>query len=207
MNKKKNLMHIFIFCTVLAVFFWSVIKPADYSTWLLEVSPAVIILAFFLFLYRKFPLTTLSYLIIAFVTILMFIGGHYIYSKVPLFEWLKDKFELQRNHYDRFGHLMKGLSVIVVREILLRKTELTEGSWLKGISLSIVLALAALYEIAEWLVSKLGGGGQASKNFLGTQGDIWDSQWDMTLTLIGAIISLFLLQKTHDRFLKREIKK
>ncbi|WP_210365217.1 DUF2238 domain-containing protein [Bacillus sp. REN3] len=200
-------MHIFIFCTVLAVFFWSVIKPADYSTWLLEVSPAVIILAFFLFLYRKFPLTTLSYLIIAFVTILMFIGGHYIYSKVPLFEWLKDKFELQRNHYDRFGHLMKGLSVIVVREILLRKTELTEGSWLKGISLSIVLALAALYEIAEWLVSKLGGGGQASKNFLGTQGDIWDSQWDMTLTLIGAIISLFLLQKTHDRFLKREIKK
>jgi putative membrane protein len=203
MSKKR--LHYVLLIIVLIVFIWSAIKPTAYSTWVLEVSPAVVSIIVVLFLYKKFPLTTLSYTIIAFVTILMFIGGHYVYSNVPLFDWLKDTWELKRNHYDRFGHFMKGLIAIVIREILLRKTMLYKGAWLNGIVISIVLAIASLYEIVEWVFAKLTKGGKASKDFLGTQGDIWDTQWDMVLTLAGSILALILLTKMHDRLLKREI--
>lgn len=206
MYKKVNTVHLSLLTIVLMMFLWSAIKPAAYTTWLLEVSPAVASLIFFIVIYKKFRLTTLSYTIIALVTILMFIGGHFIYSKVPLFEWLKDTLDLKRNHYDRFGHFMKGLIAIVIREILLRKTMLSRGSWLTGIVLSICLAIASLYEIVEWLFSKLTKGAKASKDFLGTQGDIWDTQWDMSMTLAGSIIALLFLSKMHDKFLKREIK-
>lgn len=205
MHTKINKIHLFLLVVVVIVFLWSAYKPAAYPTWLLEVSPAVVPLIFIIFLYKKFPLTTLSYTIIAFVTILMFIGGHYIYSKVPLFNWLKDSLDFERNHYDRFGHFMKGLIAIVIREILIRKTPLIKGTWLTGIVLSISLAIASLYEIVEWLVSKINKGGKASKDFLGTQGDIWDTHWDMSLTLLGSILALLFLSKLHDRMLKREI--
>lgn len=203
MNKKR--LHYVLLIIVLIVFIWSAIKPTAYNTWILEVSPAVVSIAVVLFLYKKFPLTTLSYTIIAFVTILMFIGGHYVYSNVPLFDWLKDAWELKRNHYDRFGHFMKGLIAIVIREILLRKTMLYKGAWLNGIVISIVLAIASLYEIVEWLFAELTKGDKTSKDFLGTQGDIWDTQWDMVLTLVGSILALILLTKMHDQLLKREL--
>lgn len=205
MKKYMTRFHLFIFIAVFLIFIWSAIKPAAYSTWLLEVSPAIAVLIWVILIYKRFTMTTLSYAIIGFGTILMFIGGHYIYSNVPLFEWLKETFHLERNHYDRFGHLMKGLIVIVIREILLRMTALSKGRWLTGISLSIVLAIAALYEIIEWLVSKIAKNTQSTKDFLGTQGDIWDSQWDMTLTLIGSILAILLLRNVHDWFLSREI--
>jgi putative membrane protein len=205
MQKKMNPIHLTLFILTSLVFLWSAIKPAAYPTWILEVSPAIVSLAFILSLYNKFRLTTLSYIIITFVTILMFIGGHYIYSNVPIFDWLKDIFDLKRNHYDRFGHLMKGLIAIVVREILLRKTMLHKDSWLTGIVISVVLAIASVYEIVEWLFSKLTRGGKASQDFLGTQGDIWDTQWDMALTLTGSFLALLFLTSMHDRLLKREI--
>ncbi|MDQ0246838.1 putative membrane protein [Bacillus fengqiuensis] len=201
---KSTTIHLFLLMVVIAVFIWSVIKPAGYLTWALEVSPAIVGLIIVFATYNKFRLTTLSYVIITILAISMFVGGHYIYSKVPLFDWIKDVYDLKRNHYDRFGHLLKGLFAIVLREILLRETVLTKGSWLFTIVISMSLAISALYEIIEWLVSKITKGGKASKDFLGTQGDIWDTQWDMLWTLVGSIVALLILSRLHDRLLKKE---
>ncbi|WP_413789041.1 DUF2238 domain-containing protein [Bacillus kandeliae] len=191
---------------VTVVFIWSLIKPASYSSWALEVVPALIGLIIVIAIYNRFRFTTLSYTIMAILAILMFIGGHYTYSKVPLFDWIKDYFDLKRNHYDRLGHLLKGLAAIVVREIILRKTPLTVGGWLFSIVTSIMLAISALYEIIEWLAFKISKGGKVTQGFLGMQGDEWDAQWDMSLTLMGSILALLLLSRVHDRLLK-EIKK
>lgn len=196
------MIHLFLLLVVTAVFIWSVIKSARYSTWAAEAIPAILGLIIIIATYNKFRLTTLSYIIIAILAIIMFVGGHYTYSKVPLLNWLKDVFDLNRNHYDRFGHLIKGLFTIVIREILLRKTQLTKGSWLVTISISISLAIAALYEIIEWLAFKITKGGTAAKDFLGTQGDMWDAQWDMSLALVGSILALLILSTLHNRLLK-----
>jgi putative membrane protein len=204
-NGGSRKIHLFLLLVVTAVFIWSAIKPASYLTWLLEVSPAVAGLIIVIAAYNKFRFTTLSYIIITILAIIMFVGGHYIYSKVPLFDWIKDAYDLKRNHYDRFGHLLKGLFAIVLREILLRKTPLTKGPWLFTIVISMSLAIAALYEIIEWLVSKISKGGEASKDFLGIQGDIWDTQWDMLCSLIGSIVALLIFSKLHNRLLKKEV--
>ncbi|MGH1326366.1 DUF2238 domain-containing protein [Bacillus pretiosus] len=197
------MIHLFLLLIVTAVFIWSVIKPARYSSWAAEAIPAVLGLIIIIAIYNKFRFTTLSYIIIAILAIIMFIGGHYTYSKVPLFNWIKDVFDLNRNHYDRFGHLIKGLFTIVIREILLRKTQLTEGPWLFTICISVSLAIAALYEIIEWLAFKIAKGGKGAKDFLGMQGDIWDAQWDMSLALVGSILTLLTLSTLHNRLLKK----
>jgi putative membrane protein len=205
-NLKKDRsirIHLLLLLLVTAVFIWSVIKPEGYLIWTMEVLPAVVVLIIVIATYNKFRLTTLSYIIIAILSISMFIGAHYTYSKVPLFNWIKDEFDLGRNHYDRFGHFIKGLFTIVIREILIRKTPLTKGPWLGVISLCISLAIGALYEIIEWLAAIVSKGGKASKDFLGTQGDIWDAQWDMSLTLIGSIIVLITLSKLHNKLLRK----
>lgn len=199
----STMIHLFLLLVVTAVFIWSVIKPAGYLGWAAEALPALVGLIIVIATYNKFRLTTLSYIIIAILAIMMFIGGHYTYSRVPLFNWIKDVFDLNRNHYDRFGHLLKGLFVIVIREILLRKTQLTKGPWLVTIITSISLAIAALYEIIEWLAFKITQGRKVAKNFLGMQGDMWDAQWDMSLVLIGSILALLILSKLHDRLLKK----
>lgn len=195
-------LHLFFFFVVLAVLIWSAIKPASYLTWALEVSPAVVGLIIVIATYRRFQLTTLSYAIIMVLAISMFIGGHYIYSKVPLFDWMKETFHWQRNHYDRFGHLIKGLFAIVLRELLVRKTMLTKDGWLITIVLSMSLAIAALYEIIEWLVGAAAKQIKAVKDFLGTQGDPWDTQWDMLFCFIGSVITLLIFSKLHDKLLK-----
>ncbi|MBC6972133.1 DUF2238 domain-containing protein [Bacillus sp. Xin] len=200
---KNKMIHLFLLLVVTAVFIWSVIKPARYSTWAAEAIPAVLGLIIIIAMYNKFRFTTLSYIIIAILAIIMFVGGHYTYSKVPFFNWIKDVFDLNRNHYDRFGHLIKGLFTIVIREILLRKTQLTKGSWLVTISISISLAIAALYEIIEWIAFKITKGGTAAKDFLGTQGDVWDAQWDMSLALVGSILALLTLSTLHNGLLKK----
>ncbi|MBS4190434.1 DUF2238 domain-containing protein [Bacillus sp. FJAT-49705] len=167
----------------------------------MEVLPAVVVIIIAIVTYNKFRLTTLSYVIIAILSITMFIGGHYTYSKVPLFNWIKDYFDLNRNHYDRFGHFLKGLFAIVIREILIRKSPLVKGPWLVAVTLSFSLSIGALYEITEWLASKVTQGKKASTEFLGTQGDVWDSQWDMSLTLIGSIIALIIFSKLHNKLI------
>jgi putative membrane protein len=206
--KGKSVMtiHLLLLLVVLAVFIWSLIKPTGgYLSWVLEVTPAVVVLIIALVTYNKFRLTTLSYVIIAILAILMFVGGHYTYSKVPLFNWIKDTFDLKRNHYDRFGHLIKGMFAIVIRELLLRKTLITKGAWLFGIVTSISLAIGAMYEIIEWLSFMITKGGKAAKDFLGNQGDIWDAQWDMLFTLVGTIIALLFLSKLHNKLLRKEL--
>ncbi len=200
--EKISKVHIALLLVVTIIFIWSVIKPVSYLDWLAEVSPGVVILIIVIATYNKFRFTTLSYFIIAILSILTFIGGHYTYSEVPFFNWIQDEFDLQRNNYDRFGHFLKGLSAILIRELLLRKTQLTRGAWLFGITVSIVLAVAALYEIIEWLSTKISSGGKVSKDFLGMQGDQWDAQWDMALALVGSILALLLFSKLHDKLLR-----
>lgn len=199
---KGTKLHISLLVVVIFVLIWSVIKPAVFWTWAAEAGPSVVALIIIILTYKKFRLTSLSYWIIALLSILTFIGGHYTYAEVPLFNWIKDEFNLQRNHYDRFGHLLKGLSAIVVREILIRNTPLTKGTWLFAISTSIVLAVAALYEIVEWLSTKLPYAKKATEDFLGMQGDEWDAQWDMSLSLIGSILTLIVFSKLHNMQLK-----
>ncbi|MGE6486986.1 DUF2238 domain-containing protein [Paenisporosarcina sp. NPDC076898] len=197
-SSKETKLHIFLLLLVLAVFVWSVIKPAVFMSWVAEVVPSMVALIVVVATYNKFRLTTISYLIIAILSILTFIGGHYTYSEVPLFNWLKEEFHLARNHYDRFGHFLKGLTVIVIREILVRKTPLFKGSWLTAISISMVLALAALYEIVEWLSTKLPNAKKVAKDFLGMQGDQWDAQWDMSCAFAGAILATLILSGLHN---------
>jgi putative membrane protein len=200
---KCTKVDFFLFIVVTIVFIWSVFKPAEFLTWVAEVSPAVVVLIIVIAIYNKFRLTSLSYFIIAILSILTFIGGHYTYEEVPLFNWIKDEFHLNRNHYDRFGHFLKGLGVIVVRELLIRQTPLTKAPWLFGIATSIVLAIAALYEIIEWLSTKLPNAGEGTKAFLGMQGDVWDAQWDMLFALIGSILSLLIFSKLQNKLLKK----
>lgn len=205
MQASKQLkIHLGLLFVVMVIFIWSAIKPKAYLDWLAEVSPGVVIIVILIATYKKFRFTTFSYSIIALLSILTFIGGHYTYSEVPLFNWLKETFDLKRNHYDRFGHFLKGLSAIVIREILLYHTPLQKGAWLSGITLSIVLAVAALYEIIEWLSTKISTGGRTAKDFLGMQGDRWDAQWDMFLAFVGTILTLAILTKLHDKFLKNK---
>lgn len=207
MDKDKHWkIHVILLLIVVIIFVWSVIKPATYLDWFAEVSPAVVAIIIVVAIYNKFRFTTFSYVIIALLSILAFIGGHYTYSDVPLFNWIKEEFHLQRNNYDRFGHFLKGLMAIVIREILIRKTPLTKGAWLTSITISIMLAIAALYEIIEWLSTKISKGGKGAKDFLGMQGDRWDAQWDMFLALIGTILTLLLFTKFHDKLLKRQAK-
>jgi putative membrane protein len=199
---KGTKVHFSLLIVVIIVFIWSVIKPAVFLTWVAEASPTVVALIIVILTYKKFRLTSLSYWIIALLSILTFIGGHYTYAEVPLFNWIKDEFDLNRNHYDRFGHFLKGSSAIVVREILIRNTPLTKGSWLFGITNSIVIAIAALYEIVEWLSTKLPYAKKATEDFLGMQGDEWDAQWDMSFALIGSILALIVFSKLHNQQLK-----
>ncbi|HEY9576143.1 MAG TPA: DUF2238 domain-containing protein [Pseudobacillus sp.] len=205
-KSKGTQIHLSLLVIVLIVLVWSVIKPVDYPTWAVESLPAVAGLIILIATYNKFRLTTLSYVIIAILFVTMFIGGHYTYGNVPLFNWIKETFDLNRNHYDRLGHFLKGMSVIVIREILIRTSPLLKGFWLSVISVSIVLAVSALYEIIEWLSVIISEGKKTSKNFLGMQGDMWDAQWDMALTLIGSILFLLLLTALHNRLLKRLLK-
>ncbi|MET0785154.1 MAG: DUF2238 domain-containing protein [Paenisporosarcina sp.] len=202
-NHHEKKFHFTLLLIVISVLIWSLIKPKELLTWFAEASPAIVILIIVISTYHKFRLTTLSYTIIAILSILMFIGGHYTYSEVPLFNWLQDIYDLQRNHYDRFGHFLKGLSAIVVMEILIRKMQLKRGPWLSGITISIVLSMAALYEIIEWLSTKLPFGQKEKEDFLGMQGDKWDAQWDMSLALIGAIIALLIFSSLHKKQLEK----
>jgi len=165
----------------------------------------VVVLVISIVVYKKFQLTTLSYIIIAILSIITFVGGHYMYSNVPLFDWIKDSYDLNRNHYDRFGHLLKGLIAIPIREILIRKIPLSKSSWLFSIAISISLALGALYELVEWVSAVIAKKiGKSSDDFLGMQGDKWDAQWDMALLLVGSILALLFLSKLHNKMLSRK---
>lgn len=192
-----------IMLIVAVVFVWSAIRPHDYFTWILEVFPAIIGVSVLAATYRNFKFTTVVYVLIGAHAIILMIGGHYTYAEVPLFNWIRDEFALNRNHYDRVGHFAQGfVPALIAREVLLRKSPLRRGRWLFFIVVSICLAFSALYELFEWSVSAATG--SAGDAFLGTQGDVFDTQKDMAMALVGAITSLLLLSRLHDRQLKTQ---
>ena len=178
------------------------IGPKDRLTWLLEVAPVLIGAPILVASAKRFPLTPLLYLLLFFHALVLMLGGHYTYAEVPLGEWAKEAFGFARNHYDRLGHVTQGfVPAILAREILLRKSPLRPGGWLRLSVTSICLAFSALYELIEWATALLSG--EAATAFLGTQGDIWDTQWDMYLALCGALLAQALLSRLHDRQLAR----
>ena len=190
----------------LAVYFivliWSGINPKDYFTWFLEVFPALIGLVVMAATYKRFRLTPLTYFLILVHSVILMVGGHYTYAEVPLFDWIRDIFNLERNNYDKVGHLAQGfIPAIIAREILLRLQVFARKGWLPFMVICICLAISAFYELVEWWAALLSG--EAAEAFLGTQGYIWDTQSDMALALLGAILALFLLTKIHDRQLQK----
>jgi putative membrane protein len=184
------------------VFAWSAIQPRDRVTWLLEVLPAIIGLALLALTHARFRFSLLAYGLMWAHAIILLVGGHYTYAEVPLFSWLRDGFDLARNHYDRLGHFAQGFApAIVAREILVRRSPLRPGKWLFFLVTCVCLAISAFYELIEWWVAVASG--DAATAFLGTQGDAWDTQWDMFIALCGALSAQLLLGRYHDRLLAR----
>jgi len=198
MVRAHRQFYIVLLSILSAVFVWSAIDPADRLTWALEVAPVVIVLPILVVTYRYFVFTPLVYVLILIHALILLIGGHYTYAEVPWFNWLRDAYELSRNYYDRLGHLAQGfVPAMVAREILLKKSPLVPGRWLFFIVSCICLSISAVYEFIEWWVAAYEGG--AADAFLGTQGDIWDTQWDMLMALVGAVTAQAFLSTFHDR--------
>ena len=178
------------------------INPYDRTTWWLEIFPILIAAPILVLTARRFPLTTLVYTLLAIHAIILMVGGHYTYARVPIGDWVQQLFGLARNDYDRLGHFAQGfIPAILIREILLRTSPLRPGRWLFVIVTALCLAFSACYEFFEWGAAVAGG--HAADAFLGTQGDVWDTQWDMFCALIGAIVAQFALSRVHDRALER----
>jgi putative membrane protein len=198
MTMKGKGLHLFFVVSLALVLIWSMIRPNSWLTWFLEVSPILVLWAILIWLYPRFKLTDLSYTWIWISSIIVIVGGHYTYEEMPLFDWVRDFFGWERNHYDRFGHFVKGVTTaIVAREVILRKTPVQKSRWIVLFVLSISLAFAALYEIVEFASVLFME--ERSRDFLGMQGDRWDSQWDMVMTFAGALLALPLFRRYHDR--------
>ena len=190
-----SILSIFILVT-------SYFLAIDKFTWLLETFPIMIGLPIIFFTYKSFPLTKLLYILILIHFVILATGGIYTYAKVPLGFWMQDVFHFQRNNYDKIGHFAQGfVPAILARELLLRTSPLKPSKWLSYIVVSICLAFSAFYELIEWWTAITQG--DSAEAFLGTQGDIWDTQSDMMFALIGAIVSLLLLSKYHNKVLKK----
>ena len=184
------------------VLVWSGIAPKDRFTWWLEVAPVLIGVPILLATYHRFPLTPLLYRLLLLHAAVLMVGGHFTYAEVPLGDWMRTTFGFARNHYDRIGHFAQGfVPAILAREILLRRTPLRPGGWLFVLVTSVCLAFSAFYELTEWWTALVKG--EAATAFLGTQGDPWDTQWDMCWCLIGALASQLLFARLHDRQLAR----
>jgi putative membrane protein len=197
------------FCLLLApVLAWSLVRPHDYFTWFLEVVPALVGVPLLLALQRRFPLSSLLLVLIWFHCVILIFGGHYTYARVPLGEWAKGWFGWTRNDYDKLGHFAQGfVPAILTREILLRTSPLGNrgdgkpSRWLPFLCGCVCMAFSALYELFEWLMAI--SSGAAADDFLGTQGDPWDTQTDMAMALVGAVCALTLMVRWHDRSLAR----
>jgi putative membrane protein len=175
-------------------------EPQNRATWWLEVLPVVIALPLLGWTHERFPLTSLAYVLITVHAVILMVGGHYTYAQVPVGFWVQHAFDLARNDYDRLGHFAQGfVPAIIAREILLRKTPLRPGGFLSVLVVAVCMAVSVLYEFIEWWTALAAGEG--AKDFLGTQGDVWDTQWDMLCATLGAITSLLVLSRVHDRAL------
>lgn len=173
--------------------------PAGRLSWLLEVGPGLAGVMVLIIVYRRFPMSRMVYVFVFIHMLVLIYGGYYTYAETPLGNWAKETFGFSRNHYDRIGHIALGVfPAFIVREVLLRKTPLQRGGWLYFLVVSVVLAVAAFWELLEWWVALIAAS-DVGEAFLGSQGDVWDAQWDMFLALIGAMVALPLLSRAHDR--------
>lgn len=174
--------------TLFLIFIWSFINPHDLFTWFLEALPAVIGISIVIVIYPKFKFTNLIYFLIWIYAIILIIGGHYTYAEMTLFNWIRDTFDLSRNYYDRLGHFAQDfIPTIIIKEVFIRKSIVKNSKWLFFIVVSICLAISAAYKLLEFTVAMLTE--TADESFLGTQGDVWDAQWDMLYALVVSIIS------------------
>ncbi len=201
MSSKKYLAILLVI--VLVFWVWSAIKPHDTRlTWILETLPVMIALPIMLATYKRFPLTNLTYTLAGIHAMILMLGAHYSYAKVPLGFWMEDWFGWTRNNYDKIGHFMQGFGpAIYTREIVARTSPLRRGKWLGFFSIAVPLALSAVYELFEWLASL--SDPTDTEAFLGTQGYIWDTQSDMFFCLIGSVAAIVLLTKLHNKYLQK----
>ena len=183
---------------------WSGVGVYDRTTWILETFPILIGVPVLLATGRRFPLIPLAYRLIFIHAAVLMLGGHYSYARVPFGFWIQNLFGFARNHYDRLGHFAQGfIPALLAREILLRNTPLHRGSWLFVLVTSVCLSVSVIYEFIEWWSALIGG--SAADEFLGTQGDPWDTQWDMFMAAVGAIVSQIVLARVHDRQLTQTV--
>jgi putative membrane protein len=191
----------FLIISFFAVMIWSFIRPYDLAVWFLEALPAMAAFLLLAVTFKRFRFSNLAYILIWMHCIVLLIGAHYTYAEVPLFNWIRDHYNLKRNSYDGVGHFSQGFfPAIVAREILIRKS-VVRNRWLAFVVVCIVFAFSAFYELVEWWVALATG--SVGDAFLGTQGDVWDTQKDMALCLIGSILSLVLLSRIHDRSMQK----
>ncbi len=191
-----------LFTLTAITFVWSAINPHDYFTWFLEIFPVIIGSYFIYKTYNRFRLTDLTYSLLFIHAIILMMGGHYTYALVPAGNWAKDMLDLARNNYDRLGHLAQGfVPAMLLREIFIRNNIIANRRWMFILIVSTCLAFSAYYEIFEAAIAMFIG--TASDSFLGTQGDVWDTQWDMFCALIGAVSALLLLNKAQDKQIKK----
>lgn len=194
--------HIMLLIFLLIILIWSVINPKDLFTWILEVLPVFIGLSVLIYLYPKYKFTNMVYTLIFIHSVILIVGGHYTYADMPVFNLIRDTFGLSRNYYDRLGHFAQGfIPAVIAREVLIRNKIIMKRSYLSFIVICICLAISASYELIEFAVAKIMG--TSADAFLGTQGDVWDTQWDMLMALIGSIVSLVLLSNYHDKKLMK----
>ena len=193
--------HLILVAIWMVGFVWSAIGPKDYFTWFLEVVPAIVGLGVLVYSYRRFRLTDLVYVLILIHCLILMVGGHYTYAEVPIGFWVRDALGLTRNHYDRLGHFAQGfVPAMVAREIFVRRGVVNGAVWRYVLVVCFCLAFSAFYELIEWWTAV--STGEAATAFLGTQGDVWDTQWDMFMALVGANVALLTLGRWHDRLLR-----
>jgi len=199
MNKYYLLIFLFF-----AGLIGSAVNPHDYFTWILEVFPAIIGFFVLLFTFRRFRFTYLVYVMILFHCYILFIGGHYTYAQVPLFNWIKNIFHQSRNNYDKLGHFVQGfVPAMITRELFIRLNIIQKKTWMPFLTVCVCMSISVCYEFLEWFVSVASG--SSGDSFLGTQGDIWDTQSDMLFATIGAILSVLVMSKLLDRKIQEEL--
>jgi putative membrane protein len=200
--KSARISHLALLLIVALVLCWSGWRPHDRFTWWLEVAPGLAGIVILLATYRRFQFTTLCYSLIALHICILCVGGHYTYARVPAFDWLRPIFGWQRNHFDRLGHFLQGLvPAMIAREMFIRLNIVNRKTWIPFLVVSVCLAISAFYELIEWWTAI--SSGSASNDFIGSQGDIWDTQEDMFFALIGAVCALLFLSYFHDRALRK----
>jgi len=178
------------------------IQPHDYFTWFLEVFPGIIGLVILMLTFKNFQFTNLTYIFILVNCYILFVGGHYTYAEVPLFDWIKEVFHQSRNNYDKVGHFAQGfVPAMIVRELFVRLEVVKRGLWLSILTVIVCVAISAFYEFFEWFVAIVSG--QSSEAFLGTQGYVWDTQSDMLFATIGAVCMVVFMSGLQDKMIAK----